>query len=109
MKIKEVLSEGLRKAPTTSKHIAYLKDIFESPLPAGMARSIIFQILDDDDLNDRIDAMESTDPNSDARELVSEWINLNMPELLQTAKEGQMVGNGEGYYSPISGYSDDFI
>lgn len=109
MKAKEIIvNEGLRKAPTSDKSVQELKDVFESPLPAAMARAAIYNILDDDDLNDRIDAMESEDPNGDARKLISDWVNLNMPQLLQTAKEGQMIGNGDGIFSPINGYTDDF-
>lgn len=103
MKVKEIVTEGLRKAPTKDKHFDYMEGIFEKPLPAIMARPLIHSVLDDDDLNDRLDELAAKDPKADARPLISNWFELNMPDTLQGMKEGKMVSDGDGQFSPISG------
>lgn len=106
MKINEVLNEAIYKVPTHPEHFTRLKEIFDHPLPAGIAHAVIFEIIDDDDLNDRIAAMADENANADARILVKNWLELNMPDTIHKLKQGSLIGNAEGYYSPIHGYTD---
>jgi len=96
-----IVSEAVHTIPQNKDEIKVLQEIFNEPLPVEYATAILRGILSDDGLNAELQTAKS---GTDARPIVAKWIELNMPYLVKHT--GEVLGNGEGHYSPIHG--DDF-
>ena len=96
------LYEAVRKIPITKEDFDTVKEIFNQPLPAGIALYILEGVLEDDGLADEIAAVIDNDPKQDIRELVQQWFSLNMPQKVRHNE--QHPENSDGVYSVIHGY-----
>lgn len=106
MRIQELM-EAVRKAPTNKNEYKLLRELFEQPIPAATARETLCGVIDDDWLNDRIDEVALRDPNQDVRDIVRDWVELNMPDLARSAKQDKTMQNTNGIYSVLHGYHVD--
>lgn len=81
------LSEGTWAVPETEEQIEELKDLLSNPLPAGVdgenATGALYNLIGDDKLFDEIADVAKDDPNQDVSELVTYWLQENMPEVYQ--------------------------
>lgn len=96
-----IISEAVHTVPYSKLQIKALQELFNKPLPVEYAIAALNGILSDDGLNADLQMAKS---GTDARPIVTKWIELNIPYL--TKHTGDLLGNGEGLYSPIHG--DDF-
>lgn len=96
-----IISEAVHTIPHSKDQIKLLQELFNEPLPCEYAVVTLRGILSDDGLNADL---QMAKPGTDARPIVAKWIELNMPYLVKHT--GEMLGNGEGHYSPVHG--DDF-
>lgn len=101
MKAKELL-EATAKVPTSIEEVEYLKEIFSQPLPAQDANVIIARVIVDDGLMDQIGHIRDLDPARDCRDVISDWIKQNMPELFAN----DHFDNEDGFSSTIPGHPD---
>lgn len=99
MKIKDI-TEAITKAPNTSNQRKYLKVLFQQPLTASCAIDRISKVIQDESLFDEINTIE--DLNFDCRNMLQQWISLNMPHLY-----AEKNYNPDGVYSAISGHPED--
>lgn len=94
---KTLLSEATYKAPVSNDEQKQLHELFERPLPAGVAIFIISDVINDDELNNNIDSYGQKDPTKDCRDIIANWISMNMPHLIPKDK----FNNSNGYFSTI--------
>lgn len=99
-----ICMEAMHTAPLCPEQVDAIKIMLQRPLPADAAIEELKGILDDDGLND---SFEYAIDKDDVREIVMHWLSLFMPQLVNSPDEQEMMGNGEGHYSPIHGYDDD--
>lgn len=85
----------------TQKDIIEFKKLFDNPIPLDQAKEIISPYVQDQDLSAIIDNELQIKGNRDARDLLSEWLRQNMPELF--AEEPVMA---MPYESPITSHPD---
>jgi hypothetical protein len=82
-----VVSEGAWALPETDDEIGQLIDILEKPLLVGVdaqnATNALYNILGDDRLFDRLGELADTDPEADARDVVINWLQDNLPHVYQ--------------------------
>lgn len=98
LKIAEkVLSEATRKIPLTKEEREGLRGLLASDRPIQLVDLIKF--IDDDELNQKI----QLDPDADVRAVIRKWLELNMPDF--DRDEGEMMGDGNGIFSPVHGYT----
>jgi hypothetical protein len=88
------VTEGTWAKPDSADKIKALRELLKTPLPVGIdgidAQAKIESIIGDDDLNDSIhDLASSQGPDADATSLVKEWLVQHMPDLLDQMQIGQ--------------------
>ncbi len=81
-----------------------LDQIFANPLPAVMALSAISQYIEADSLADEIQSLVDAHPGRDARQLIADWMKINIPQQLNSLLSPPMP---DGTFSPVSGISDE--
>lgn len=85
----------------TEKDIIKLKKLFDNPIPLDQAKDILSPFVQDQDLDAIIDNELQNKGNRDARDLLSEWLKQNIPELFAEEPEMAMP-----YESPITSHPD---
>jgi hypothetical protein len=100
------VAEAVHKLPLTTEDFEILKELMEKPIPAAIAPIYIQEIINDDELNDQLLALEDAQPNMDVRPIIAEWIDRVMPD-----QKYRFIGSNldeykrrEGILSPIHGY-----
>jgi hypothetical protein len=93
---KTLLKEATYKAPVSVDEQKSLHELFSRPLPAGVAIFIVNDVINDDELNDNIDSYGKDDPSKDCRDIIANWIDINMPHL-----KPNTFDNENGYFSTI--------
>jgi hypothetical protein len=99
-----ITNEAMHVAPKSDEQIERLREIFTKPLPVEYAPEVISDIINDDALNDE---MLAAPEGTDARPIIFKWIEMNMPTVLQ--KHQELMGDGNGIFSPLHGYTDPEI
>lgn len=103
MRLHEIISEAVKTIPVTKEEFRRLEELLEMPLMASEALGLIGSILSDDGLNDSILAEAERDPKADVRALIIQWIELNMPQQLESLKTDPRMGGNQGIFSPLHG------
>ena len=84
------LSEGTWAIPDTEEKVAKLNKLLKNPLPAGVdgvnATGALYDIIGDDVLWDNIGDLGDIDPEADTRGLIVQWVDDNMPEIMDQLK-----------------------
>lgn len=103
MRLSEILSEAVKTIPVKKDDFELLGNLFDEPLMASEALDLIGPVLSDDGLNDSILAEAERDPKADVRPLIVQWLNLNMPQQLESLRKDVRMGGDEGIFSPLHG------
>ena len=81
------LVEGTWAVPDTAEAISDLAELMAKPLILGQdaadATSALYDLIGDDDLFDELSAAAEEDPEGDARPIVQNWLDQNMPDVAQ--------------------------
>jgi len=84
------VSEGTWAIPETEENIAKLNELLKKPLPAGVdganATGALGDLIGDDVLWDNIGDLGDIDPEADTRGLIVQWVDDNMPEIMDQLK-----------------------
>jgi len=102
------LSEGTWAIPDTEEKVAKLNKLLKNPLPAGVdganATGALYDIIGDDVLFDNIGDTGDIDPEADTRGLIVQWVDDNMPEIMDQLKGAsgfvQMDEDDDDYDEP---------
>jgi hypothetical protein len=90
----DTVTEGTWATPDNKDKVLALKALLQSSVPVGIdgvdAVSALQLLIGDDDLHDAIYHLaDSQGPDADARPLIKNWINDNMPSLLNQIEFGR--------------------
>lgn len=81
------ITEETWALPDSRESIEELSNLMSKPLIVGQdaidATSALYDIIGDDDLFDELAAAAKENPEADARPIVQNWLDQNMPELAQ--------------------------
>jgi hypothetical protein len=117
----DTVSEGTWAVPDSDDEVGKLIDVLNQPLPVGVdgqnATNALYDIIGDDRLFDRLGELAKSDPEADARDLVVDWLQDNLPQIYQQimneigdqdvpaepAEDNQEVDEGNTYGSSNSG------
>jgi DNA polymerase elongation subunit (family B) len=81
------VEEDIHDVPSNEKEIGLLRDLFADELPLGVdginAIAAVQEILSSDELEKDLENAAGNDPDSDARPVIRQWIDRNLPNLLQ--------------------------
>jgi len=81
------IAEGAWALPDSEDDVSKLIDILSNPLPVGVdaqnATNALYNVLGDDRLFDRLEALAEADPEADARDTISNWLYDNLPHIYQ--------------------------
>jgi hypothetical protein len=81
------VEEDIHDVPSNEKEIGLLRDLFAEELPLGVdginAIAAVQEILSSDELEKDLENAAGNDPDSDARPVIRQWIDRNLPNLLQ--------------------------
>jgi hypothetical protein len=117
----DTIAEGTWALPNTDEDVDKLIDILSNPLPAGVdgqnATNVLYNIIGDDKLFDKIQEIARIDPEQDVSELVADWLQDHLPNIYQQieneigdpdypaepAEDNQEVDEGNTYGSSNSG------
>ena len=93
------VTEGTWATPDTEEDINQLMDLLGDELPVGVdaqnATNALYNLIGDDRLFDELAALAEQDPNADARELITNWLENNAPEVYQQVLSA--VGDDPNY------------
>ena len=74
----ENVTEGTWTIPDNEAKVKELKELLAEPLPVGLnaanAQELLYDIIGDDDLFDRLAVLAKKDPTADARDVITDWI-----------------------------------
>jgi hypothetical protein len=99
------ITEAVTKLPLSHDDFELVKKIMEKPIPAAIAPIYIQEIIEDDELNDQLMALEDSNPGLDVRPLIVEWFNRVMPDqMYRFTDEQQTMAQKNGVLSPVHGY-----
>jgi hypothetical protein len=77
--------EDVHDVPTNEKEVGLLKDLFAEELPLGVegmnAIAAVQGLISSDELEQDLEQAAENAPDSDARPMVYNWIELNLPDL----------------------------
>ena len=83
----DTVSEGTWAVPDSDDEVGKLIDLLSQPLPIGVdaqnATNALYNIIGDDRLFDRLGELADSDPEADARDLVVDWLQDNLPHIYQ--------------------------
>jgi hypothetical protein len=83
----DTVSEGTWAVPDSDDEVAKLINLLDQPLPVGVdgqnATNALYNIIGDDRLFDRLGELAESDPEADARDLVVNWLQDNLPHIYQ--------------------------
>ena len=79
---KEQIAEAVTKLPLSTEDFELVKKFMERPIPAAVAPIYIHQIIEDDEFNDQLVALEDSQPGLDVRPLIAEWFDRVMPDQM---------------------------
>ncbi len=100
-----IVSEAVMKLPLTTEDFELVKEMMSHPIPAGIAPIYIQDIIEDDELNAELYALEESDPGRDVRPLIAEWFRRVMPDQMSRfTGEERTLDQRMGVLSPIHGY-----
>ena len=81
------ISEGTWAIPDTEEQVSELTDLLMEPLPVGVdatnATNALYNLIGDDVLFDKLSDLADEDSEADARDVVMDWIQENMPDIYQ--------------------------
>jgi hypothetical protein len=99
------VAEAVTKLPLSYDDFEVVKKMMERPIPAVVAPIYIQEIIEDDELNDQLLALESSNPGLDVRPLIVEWFKRVMPDQMYRFTEDEPdMAQKNGVLSPIHGY-----
>ena len=79
------VAEGTWATPEGEEQVSELIDLLMEPLTVGVdatnATSALYNLIGDDVLFDRLEALAEENPEADARDVVMDWVQENMPEI----------------------------
>jgi hypothetical protein len=79
------VAEGTWATPEGEEQVSELIDLLMEPLIVGVdatnATSALYNLIGDDVLFDRLGDLAEQDPEADARDVVMDWVQENMPEI----------------------------
>jgi hypothetical protein len=85
--------EGTWAVPDSEESISELIELFANELPLGVdavnATSALYNIIGDDTLFDLLGDVAEEEPDADARPIVLNWLESNMPEVYQQVQQAQ--------------------
>jgi hypothetical protein len=103
-----VVSEAVHRVPLVDRDFDSIKTLFEHPIPAGIAHIYVQGLIEDDELFDQFESIDSTNPGQDVRPLIVEWIKRVMPDQMYRFGEEQAdLSQTKGILSPIHGYDPE--
>jgi hypothetical protein len=74
----ENVTEGTWTIPDNEAKVKELKELLAKPLPVGLnaanAQELLYDIIGDDELFDRLAVLAKKDPTADARDVITDWI-----------------------------------
>ena len=81
------ISEGTWAIPDTEEQVSELTELLMEPLPVGVdatnATNALYNLIGDDVLFDKLSDLADEDSEADARDVVMDWIQENMPDIYQ--------------------------
>lgn len=81
------ISEGTWAIPDTEEQVSELTDLLMEPLPVGVdatnATNALYNLIGDDVLFDKLSDLADEDSEADARDVVMDWVQENMPDIYQ--------------------------
>lgn len=81
------VAEGSWALPDTEDEVGKLIDLLSEPLPVGVdaqnATNALYNLIGDDKLFDRLEALADVDPEADARDVIQNWLYDNLPHIYQ--------------------------
>lgn len=93
------VSEGTWARPDSDQDVDQLIDLLSDELPVGVdaenATAALYNLIGDDKLFDDLGALAEQDPNADARELITGWLENNAPEVYQQVLSA--IGDDSNY------------
>jgi len=99
------VAEAVHRLPLTEDDFDLVKKLMERPIPAAIAPIYIQNIIEDDEFNDQLLALEDSNPSLDVRPLIVEWFRRVMPDqMYRFTEELPSENQKEGLLSPIHGY-----
>jgi hypothetical protein len=79
------VAEGTWATPEGEEQVTKLIDLLMEPLIVGVdatnATSALYNLIGDDVLFDQLESLADQDPEADARDVVMDWVQENMPEI----------------------------
>jgi hypothetical protein len=79
------VAEGTWATPEGEEQVSELIDLLMEPLIVGVdatnATSALYNLIGDDVLFDQLESLADQDPEADARDVVMDWVQENMPEI----------------------------
>ena len=107
------VSEGTWAKPEGEEQVAELIDLLMEPLTVGIdatnATGALYNLVGDDNLFDRLSELAEDDPEADARDIVMDWLQTNMPEIYGQIMSAIGDEDTERDYEPDldEGYDDE--
>jgi len=99
------VAEAVHKLPLTEDDFDLVKKLMERPIPAAIAPIYIQNIIEDDEFNDQLVALEDSNPSLDVRPLIVEWFRRVMPDQMYRFTDDVPCENQKkGLLSVIHGY-----
>ena len=99
------VAEAVHKLPLTEDDFDLVKKLMERPIPAAIAPIYIQNIIEDDEFNDQLVALEDSNPSLDVRPLIVEWFRRVMPDQMYRFTDDVPCENQKkGLLSPLHGY-----
>ena len=81
------ISEGTWAIPDTEEQVSELTELLMEPLPVGVdainATNALYNLIGDDTLFDNLGVLADEDSEADARDVVMDWVQENMPDIYQ--------------------------
>ena len=83
----ESVEEDINNVPSNKKEVGQLKDLFSIELPLGVeginAIAAVQDLISSDELEDELEQAAENNFDGDARPVIRNWVERNLPNLLQ--------------------------